>query len=132
MIKEGYMIEFSSWENDADARKTVTIDGLSLAQAKAYVYLASNFESKNSREKPGFGNSYIKDGDLEDLLIDVEEKHPVMKGLIEGIDEFYEFLCGNILGWPVDEIYYEKEHFCRVCDGYVVHYIEDFIPEVTL
>ncbi len=43
-IKPGYMIQITSWENDADNYRTIVKDGLSVTVAKFFVEFAKLFE----------------------------------------------------------------------------------------
>ena len=43
-IKPGYMLQITSWENDADAYRTITKYGLSVTVAKFFIEFAELFK----------------------------------------------------------------------------------------
>jgi hypothetical protein len=57
IIKAGYRLSVTSWENDADNYQTHSIDGLSEEKVKNLIKLVSLFES-SSNSKNKFGNLY--------------------------------------------------------------------------
>jgi hypothetical protein len=57
IIKAGYRLSVTSWENDGDNYQTHSIDGLNEEKVKNLIELVSLFESRNS-SKNKFGNIY--------------------------------------------------------------------------
>ena len=59
IIPAGYRVTVDSWENDADAKRTIVKEGLAIDVAKFFVDFARLFYSQNSYRRPkGFGNMY--------------------------------------------------------------------------
>lgn len=66
VIKKGYMIEVTTWENDGDNYKTSSVDGLSQQELRVLYDYCNRFSSKTTYTKAGFGNSE-RHGEVEQL-----------------------------------------------------------------
>jgi len=96
-IKAGYQVQISSWENDMDACRTVSIDGLSEDTAKFFCEFAKLFEK--SHHQPGgiAGNAY-QDGDV---------KWPELTAAVKALTEKYPNALAEI--WEGDSIDFDDE-----------------------
>ncbi len=68
-IKQGYMVQVNSWENDGDASRTVTLTGLSEETSRMLHAILPHFASVNDRSGgiQKFGNCSILSEDDEDF-----------------------------------------------------------------
>ena len=62
-IKPGYMIQITSWENDADAYRTIVKDGLSVTVAKFFIEFAELF--KKSHHSGGLAANAYNSNDVK-------------------------------------------------------------------
>ena len=76
-IKPGFLLRITSWENDGDNYKTVSLDGLTLELVRFYVEFCKLFRSVNS--SPGlFGNKEIdRDDQLQDVVHQLALKYNI-------------------------------------------------------
>lgn len=58
IIKPGYRLSVTSWENDGDHRRTEVRDGLTKEQAMFWVDICKLHYSRNNFENKGFGNLF--------------------------------------------------------------------------
>lgn len=107
MIKKGYQLHITTWENDADHYKTKVISGLDVYDCKFIIELCSLFTSASSSK--GFGNrGATENGDRHNSCIDdikssvevVLQKHgdfisDLLKEDIEGALNFVDGGIGN-------------------------------------
>lgn len=121
IIKAGYRITVTSWENDADNYNTKILEGLTLEDAKFTVDFIKLFTSQNSRPNPGIGNMYEpSEGEIEkanQAVADVFNKHewPTNFNFEDWTYIAYELglSCG--------------EFFTRAMESFVVEYIPEDI-----
>lgn len=139
MIKAGYMIEVSSWENDADYRKTTTVSGLSKTQVLFYHAFLQKFISRHADEKPNFktfGNlNHITDYEWQDIYSYVREISEKYKSadfsFLEGDetdDNLYDIICEtsyDLLGGSEFLLF-------RVFEDIKIYYIPETINEVKI
>ena len=77
MIKKGYTIEVTSWENDGDNYKTKSIVEQSKEKAKAIKEMCDTIFKSQSNGAGGIGNC----GDIDshrELIVDFMKDHPVL------------------------------------------------------
>ena len=141
MIKKGYRIEFTSWENDGDSYKTNVVQGLeSEEEVRFYIKIANLFKSMNNPENKGFGNTFERDFDEKDLmskLKNIYEKYGL--NIDEGLKECFELMIEEnqinyVTDWIKDEIlgYPENYDLCfRVLDSFCVYYVPNEIEDIT-
>ena len=68
IIKAGYRITVTSWENDADYYNTNTVDGLDEQETKFHVDLLKLIAGSNCNDSTVFGNMYDpRDSKLEEF-----------------------------------------------------------------
>jgi hypothetical protein len=58
MITKGIKLDITSWENDADHYKTISLNGLSEETAKFFVEFANLFTSGSNNNGKTYGNAY--------------------------------------------------------------------------
>jgi len=127
VIKAGYRLTVSSWENDADSYNTRTIDGLDDNKVRFHVDLLKLIAGSR-HNGPTFGNMYDpSDKELEAFekaVIKVLEKHPASN---EGFTAAAEALdiANDIIG---DYTGY-SEFYTRVVESIVVEYVPQ---EITI
>lgn len=116
-IKAGYRLTVTSWENDADNYRTVSVDGLSEEHCRELVRLCELLYSRHrDRKKKTYGN-LINRGWRED-------------------DEYGEFMAAAISLFDFDRIFRQQEEegdsvepFDEEAKGY---YISDLLHELGL
>ena len=121
MIKAGLQLVISSWENDGDNYKDVTISGLSEARTKMIISICKEFTSNK------FGN-------MRDDNVDVAS-NTVVTILEDNIDvlEADELACAREEICEYMSTYLGSSEFYdfRVFDSFKVFYIPQDIDEVT-
>ena len=116
MIKQGYMLRVTSWENDGDCYNTKTFDGLTDVQAKSLVAFCEflNRQDQIEANEIDFGNFIQQNSDFVGF-----------SGWEGSMDqEFFEELAYEVVGCG-----YETG-MLRVCERWDVHYIPLDILEV--
>lgn len=145
IIKKGYRITVTSWENDADNYNTKTMDGFTKEEAHLFIDIFKLFYSKNNRSNKGcFGNIYSPtEAEMKAMnlaFIDIFSKHPTHEECFP-LEEDEVDLAQN----EKDEIRIEcvmdmlydfglrGEFFARVLDSYTVEFVEQdiHIQDVT-
>lgn len=118
MIKAGYAIEITSWENDGDCYNTKRFDGLSLEDCRWRVAVC-DYLHKNMRQE-----------DLnEEHVIAIYNMLPAEKRDAECIDDQYDIVSDviyNLVGYG-----YESS-LPRVCESWSVYFIQSAIEEVSI
>lgn len=111
-----YKISFTSWENDGDDYRTLTLFLNSEADVDFYKALGDLFKSTNSSPH-GMGNEEHAEETLQEILTDFLEDHlDVSEGVRDAWKQaiednaVYEKLCEEVLSDPVQYDY----RFCRV------------------
>lgn len=132
IIKAGYKLSVTSWENDGDNYQTHSMDGLSEEMVKNLIKLVSLFKSE-SRSPNNFANMYDpSDKDIEKLdkkLIEFKDvlgyKHA--KNDEEHIDYIKEKWLSEL------GIYLSGDFYTRVFEDFTVEYVptEIVIEDVT-
>lgn len=116
VIKAGYRLSVTSWENDADNYNTEIVDGLSKSEVQLAVDLL-NLVKDSSSNTDLFGNMYDPDeSEIEAFKAAIEE---VFKK--NGIEEEQPFDLAM-------DLYYDygigaSEFFTRVAEKVVVEYV---------
>lgn len=142
VIPAGYRVTVHSWENDADAKRTITKEGLSKEMAKFFVEFARLFYSQNNYHGPkGFGNVY------QPSRRSLDDAHAASREVIlANWDAFTEMwddiepeeLSDDDCIWDItSELHYElfgggEFHF-RVLESFKVEYlpVEVHLSDVT-
>lgn len=134
IIKAGYRVTISTWENDCDNWNTSIVEGLTRKQAEFLVDLCEHMGSVNSISKKGFGNIYdCSESDIiafSNFLFDLIEKHFEEKQDREvvDVDEFMQLAHDSIerlVGVSLFDINLcGGDFFTRVCDSYKVEFSE--------
>lgn len=121
-----YKISFTSWENDGDDYRTLTLFLNSEADVDFYKALGDLFKSTNSSPQ-GMGNEEHAEETLQEILTDFLEDHPdlsegVRDGWKQAIEDnaVYEKLCEEVLSDPVQYDY----RFCRVVESTKIQSVE--------
>jgi hypothetical protein len=142
MIKAGYQLHVTTWENDADAYVTKIISGLTEEDTRFYIAWAQQFVSRHGWKLKGLGNgANTAEEILQSLQNALDICWPTNLALVETIQELleseysgdwaHELLCEDLLGYPVQECYMSKSHFTRVFESFKVFYIPVDIEQVT-
>lgn len=129
VIKAGYRIHVTSWENDADNYRTKTMEGVAKEHLPFIVAACKLLTSKYDHQNGGgFGNIY--QGSTEDLdlaLSELIDKHPDRPQYCddpEGVSECLLYKLGLMGG---------SEYTTRVFDSIKIEYIPEniLIEDVT-
>lgn len=129
IIKAGYRITVTSWENDADNYNTVTIDGLDEQEARYHVDLLKLIKSSHCNDKTVFGNMYEpRDSEIkafEEAIEGVFYKHGKSFPPDMTLDIAMDILS--------DYTGYGEGYTTRVAEKITVEYVpeEIFIEDVT-
>lgn len=132
----GYLLQFTTWENDADHFQTWEMSEVqTLDDVNFWVALAKLFSSTNSASS-GMGNTDVDHDTLVEVIQELLEQHPnVSKSIVDELTsmfneesegELHDFLYSHMLGNPVD---YEF-NFCRVVEKVVVQLVQPMIVDI--
>lgn len=137
-LDKGYLVVFTSWENDADNYRSVQTNVKTKAEALVLMTIGKMFSSKHERLYPSLGNEEhddsqaLKESVIEalDETITDEDQKVALSGYVHDVwadmdgEEFYYWLTENILHDPVE---YEG-NFCREIEEIELYEVlEDFI-----
>lgn len=137
IIKKGFRVTVTSWENDADNYNSGELQGLSHPEAAFIVDFVKLFSSQNDHTNRGIGNMYCPDSgemaEAEARVMAVVQKH---RATIEGSETFKYFLYEgefNEDGWrdyAYDLTLSGGEFYTRVMDSFTVEFIaQDIVLE---
>lgn len=141
MIKSGYQLHITTWENDGDNYSTQIFSGLTEADVKFYVHIVTRFASRNDwvdTGLPKLGNQYNKLEILIDLANEALAANPdISKNIRDSWNSYIEGeycediieLYNELLGVPGE--YYDDYGFCRVFETLKVFYFPTEVEEVT-
>jgi hypothetical protein len=122
IIKAGYRITVTSWENDADNYNTKTVEGLNEDEVNFHIDLLKLIVGSNSNDKTVFGNMYDpRDSELEafrEAVIRVFLKHSRPDSIYEPLNIAMDII-GEYTGYGGDGFY------TRVAESIVV----EFVPQ---
>lgn len=125
LIKNGYQLSVTSWENDGDNYKTVVTNGLSEEDVKFLIHLGQNFSIKNNNNDDGYSDETVECFVEESL-----EKFPnVTQSLAEEANNNGRFFVEKYILSYASEGY--EHEYCRVFDSYDVNFISSDCPDVT-
>lgn len=117
MIKSGYMVRITSWENDGDHYNTKTFDGLDTIQTRNLIAFCKFLQKVDYHKCYG-----VSDIDFSDF-----EYFNCYYGFsgwdFEASQDYFEELTYEILG--------HAEYGMRVLEHFDVHFIEKDIPDLT-
>ena len=136
VIRSGYRITCSSWENDWDNHNTKTIDGLTEDEAAFICDVLTHFKSHHSG-KNMWGNMYEPKDDkiagFVEAMNEVIERHPCAKKYlsIENFDDMSEDEIAECQVESLRDFLYDMwgggEFFTRVVESIRVEYIPETI-----
>ncbi len=120
VVKKGYTLEVTSWENDGDNYRTKFKTVQSEDRAKAIVDLCKSVFASNNNGGGGIGNLCEgKESTAERIIIDYLDENPAIlpkEGMSD--DEKYDYvmeLAGELMG-------YSEWYVCRICESVNVTY----------
>jgi len=110
LVKAGYLVKITSWENDGDNYKTVELDGLSEEGMKAYVAFAKLFTKSSDRSDYHIGNIYRSEVWEEDKI------KRLLKNLPQSCIDYFDFEEWDWWDRAFDIGLTGGEFYTRVCD----------------
>lgn len=132
-IPSGYSLTISSWENDADNPKDVTIYGLESADVVFLVKFFERFKSSSYDEDLYFGNQELTNElnnrireHLKETLAQYPPSTPIIVFEMKStVDEEWDLdFIGDIIG------VWNSDHY-RVMDGYQIRLVRTPIVDET-
>jgi hypothetical protein len=155
-IPPGYQLVIKSWENDLDARREITLNGLTEDDTRFLIHVLSHFKRQdynNLNAKRPFdliGNRWNRVSAIAAMVADAIINHPnityplreLWKPLdnTEDHEDQYVELLSDLLGYPDNEGYRGGEgvrgadnrtRFVRVFHDFAVHLVPQPIEDVT-
>lgn len=128
IIKAGYRLTATSWENDADHYAAEVMDGLTEAEVRMYVELGTYLGSGYGEND--FGNMYVgssrddKVVKVRQVLSEVIKKH---RGAFEN-DDHFEFAVCEPIEFVNDKLLgYSDDYLMRVLQEIKVEFIPNDI-----
>lgn len=122
IIKAGYRLSVTSWENDADNYQTHSIDGLNEETVKNLIKLVSLFES-SSNSKDKFGNMYEpSEEEIEKMDTELNKFKEVLGYKDTDTDKENADYIKECWLDPLG-LYSSGEFYTRVFDKYTVEYV---------
>jgi hypothetical protein len=126
IIRKGYRITVTSWENDADNYNTLSRDGLDQKEVECYVEMLKLLKGSYCNDKKVFGNLYEprdhEVAEFEAAIRPIMDKHGIKYDDDYPADTFCD-LVGEFTG-------YGEGYMTRVVESLVVEYVpEDIIIE---
>lgn len=130
VIKKGYTLTVTSWENDADYYRTETHTVETLEEAeKLYKLCSKLFKSCNNGEG-GIGNSMDGKGD-QTILNFIEENSELFPDIVKPEEPNYEYWLARAMGEIYNIAYMlmgsTEDYDCRVCESVTCFYSPDEI-----
>lgn len=118
-----YQVDFTTWENDGDYYKTLSVYLTTEADVNFYKDLANRFKSRN-KDYHGMGNDDCRWDVIDEIVEDLIAEHPNMsenikeewQSLFGQENATYDKLCEEVLSEPVEYEY----GFCRVMESVTV------------
>lgn len=114
-----YQVDFTTWENDGDFYKTLSIYLTTQEDVNFYKDLANIFVDKYNER--GMGNDECDSNVIDEIVEDLIEEHKNMsesikqewQSLFGKENQIYNKLCDEVLSQPVEYDY----GFCRVMES---------------
>jgi hypothetical protein len=130
MIKAGYLLQITTWENDGDNYSTKSFSGLDYNECVFMAKVCELFASRYSNLK-GFGNSDRRDSQVfnayRELLSDFKKNYGELPlDFDEEEDDYISDILYDIVGTWCDGDYW------RVVENYKVYYFNQDVSEVIL
>ena len=126
MIKAGYQITITSWENDADNYKDVTIGGLTKDRVKYIIAMCSLFTSNKH------GNLYDVRHDSQEVFLARLDMVAVASAYTDVLEpNEIEYICEDPSEYMNTFISNGTDYTFRVFDSYKVHLMPIDIADVT-
>lgn len=126
MIKSGYQITITSWENDGDNYNNVTLNGLTKDRVKYIIAICKLFTSR------GHGNLYDASHDSSEVSlarIDMASTASAYTDIVNS-DEL-DHLFQEPADYMAQFLGSGEDYTFRVFDSYKVHYVPVDIADVT-
>lgn len=145
-LDKGFLIVFTSWENDGDHYRNVLTNVKTKEEALVLIEIAKMFDLKQASDYPDLGNKEYDDlMELKESVIEIlkekitdEKQISVLNTYINDVwlmmdgDGFYQWLMKNILHAPIEYDY----GFCREIEELELYEVqEDFVmpdPELPI
>lgn len=121
IIKAGYRITVTSWENDADNYSTITRDGLTKAEVRFHVDLLKLVSGSNCNDKMVFGNIWDP-SELELYAFDKACKEVFVKHDKE-LETNGEYEALNYAMDIIGEYIGYSDFYTRVAERIVIEYV---------
>ena len=120
VVKKGYTLEVTSWENDGDNYRTKFKTVESEERAKALVHLCKNVFASNNNGGGGIGN--LCDGEestAEGIIMDyLEENTAILPKEGMSDDDKYDY----VMSLAYDLLGGSEWYVCRICESVKVTY----------
>lgn len=131
MIKAGFMLEITSWENDADNYKTIQISGLTKEKCQLYINIIKLFKCNHYSNDNNFGNLYAEyDSPVVGKASDAVVALLVNFDEIDGVNE-REHALEEIADYMTQFLGCGKNYVFRAYDSHKVYFVPTDIEEVT-
>ena|SRR5438874_7441054 len=130
IIKKGFRVTVSTWENDADNYNSGSMEGLSRPEAAFLVDFVKLFSSQNNHRNRGIGNMYCpNEREMEEAQARVKEVVERHRTAVEGSEHFEYFLHEgqfNEDGWhdyAYDLTLAGGDFYTRVMESFTVEFV---------
>lgn len=126
MIKKGYQLRVTSWENDADNYNTVSLDGLSKEDVEFYINFIKVFRELDLENRY---DETVTDEEAHEFR---EKISDIYKGTIP--DKFEEWFDGDghsIVDLSGNILSNNSEFTTRVYDFHEIYFFPDDVNDVT-
>lgn len=123
-MKAGYLLSITSWANDGDNYKTITIDGLMEQDVVKVLEVCSLFTSY------AFGNIYEGTEAEVSLASAAVLNVLTLNGVVSG--EEYNYAKEDCCDYIAQYLGREEGYSFRVFDTYKVYYLPEAAADVTL
>lgn len=125
IIPAGYRLTVDSWENDADNRRTVVVEGLSFEKCAFYVELCKLMQDDRYRNlyEPDDGEVEAAQKAFQRLVKKQLKKHGTVDIDFDDLDDL-EMLADHVGSILYDLGLAGGDYFTRVCDAWKVEYID--------
>lgn len=126
MIKKGYQLQVTSWENDADNYNTVSLDGLTKEDVEFYINFIKVFRELNLENRY---NDPVTD---EEANLFKEKISNIYNGIIpEKFKEWFDGYGETIVDVSSDILSYGEEFTTRVYDSHNIYFFPEDVNDVT-
>lgn len=131
MIKAGFMLEITSWENDADNYQTIQISGLTKEKTQLYINIIKLFKCNHYSNDGNFGNLYDEyESDTVKKASDAVVALLLAFDEVDGEDERTHAL-EEISDYMTQFLGCGENFVFRAYDSHKVYFVPTDIEEVT-